>query len=203
MNHSVQGTQVEEEEGGSFDYTDEKNTPLHWAAYHNRPELVHLLIDNGANGFLTNESSETALHIACEEFHRSVIELLVRSGAVPNNKDAFENSPLNHLLLWRQLCNENCEDVIKLIVTCGYNITTDRNLWIPRPGESLAGTNIGGAQNMDMLKWLSEWKYSPRTLKEVCRYKIRDTLGHVRLKWKVGQLPLPTFLIRYVNMENM
>ena len=35
---------------------DDGNTPLHWAAFHNKnPEVIQLLIDNGANVFALDD----------------------------------------------------------------------------------------------------------------------------------------------------
>ncbi|HLK22546.1 MAG TPA: ankyrin repeat domain-containing protein [Bryobacteraceae bacterium] len=71
-----------------------RGTPLLWAASCNRTEAAAWLLDHGANvnqkatfGGLTHGQGITALHMAAQNGHLPMVQLLVKRGADPSLKD--------------------------------------------------------------------------------------------------------------------
>ena len=58
-----------------------KGTPIHWAAYHNRPEVAKVLIEAGANVNADDGYGNTAVHFAAQAGNLDLIRTLVASGA--------------------------------------------------------------------------------------------------------------------------
>jgi ankyrin repeat protein len=80
--------------GACLDADPYRGTPLIWAAACNRLETVEWLIDGGASvnlkatfGGPTHGQGVTALHMAAQSGHLSMVQLLVRRGADPKIKD--------------------------------------------------------------------------------------------------------------------
>ena len=59
-------------------------TALHWAAYHENPELAALLLGAGAGASAANRYGITPLSLACTNGDASMIGLLLTAGADPN-----------------------------------------------------------------------------------------------------------------------
>ena len=59
-------------------------TALHWAVYHEQPELARKLVEAGAKVNATNRYDVTALSLACMNGHPGLVELLLSAGADPN-----------------------------------------------------------------------------------------------------------------------
>ncbi|XP_067936030.1 ankyrin repeat domain-containing protein 55-like [Watersipora subatra] len=57
---------------------------LHWAAYHDRPEHVQLLVSKKANMLATDCDGKTALHWASQKGHYSCVEILLREARGTN-----------------------------------------------------------------------------------------------------------------------
>ncbi|XP_066946629.1 transient receptor potential cation channel subfamily A member 1 [Macrobrachium rosenbergii] len=72
-------------------------SPLHFAAKYGRYNTVRQLLES-SNGFLIlnecNDEGKTALHIASEEGHTRVVQLLISKGALLH-KDHFGRTPLH------------------------------------------------------------------------------------------------------------
>ncbi len=59
-------------------------TALHWAAYHDKDDLVSELIDRGANPTAENRYGITPLYLACVNGNGSMVSRLLEAGADPN-----------------------------------------------------------------------------------------------------------------------
>ena len=73
-------------EGGSVSYhtsppTAKKGTPLHWAAFYNRPELLAYLIEQGANVNADNGYGNNPIHFAAQSGSMEMIQALLKAGA--------------------------------------------------------------------------------------------------------------------------
>jgi ankyrin repeat protein len=66
--------------------------PLHFAARMNRPEIVVLLLELGADPKATDGSGATPLHFAAGHGHADVVRLLLAAGADPTIRDGEHDS---------------------------------------------------------------------------------------------------------------
>ena len=69
-------------------------TPLHLAARVGNVGLTELLIDNGADVHICDESGDTPLQVAAIPYHRDVIELLLKHGAERKTENLSGFTPL-------------------------------------------------------------------------------------------------------------
>jgi len=80
--------------GARMDADPYRGTPLVWAAFRNRVETAAWLIDHGATidlkgtfGGPTHGQGVTALHMASQSGHLSMVQMLIERGADPKIKD--------------------------------------------------------------------------------------------------------------------
>jgi len=66
--------------------------PIHFASRMNRPEMVTLLIELGADPLATDRSGVTPLHVAARHGHADVVRLLLAAGADPSIRDSEHDS---------------------------------------------------------------------------------------------------------------
>ena len=62
---------------------------LHTAAFQGHQDVVHLLLDRGAQPNMANQIGETPLHHAAIQGHKDVVQLLLDRGAEPNMANQF------------------------------------------------------------------------------------------------------------------
>lgn len=81
-----------------FDQKDEQgSTPILIAAERGDPEIVLLLLQNGANPTDTTRNTKmTPLHLAAQQGHLDAACMLLRAGADINAQDAIKNSPAHY-----------------------------------------------------------------------------------------------------------
>ena len=69
-------------------------TALHWAAFHDRPEHVRLLLGKGADPLVQDIDGKTALHWAMDGKNLELIEWMIDDGANLEAKDINGWTPL-------------------------------------------------------------------------------------------------------------
>ena len=229
VNVPLSGARIQEEEGGSIDYSDSRNTCLHWATVYRKYDLLEQLLQRGGNPSLLNSHQETPLHLACDTYNPPIIRLLARTGGVAANKDIHRTTPLFSLMFHRGDPAEQIE-LVKLLLAGGYVLTEET--WLNQvrnylydatsAGSEEANQNaalVGGQlmathnrESVELLKsrygvaflqWLLDWGTNPHRLKYLCRQAIRDPVGSIDLLQKVRQLPLPLSLINYLQLDQM
>lgn len=93
-------------------HDNEKMTALHWAAFHNRPEHLQLLLMSGANMYSQDIDGKTPLHWAAEKGSVECCHLLLQCCKGPKLANQLDNSSKNaahyaaaagHYLLLREL----------------------------------------------------------------------------------------------------
>eukprot|EP00696_Hemimastix_kukwesjijk_P019282 gnl/Hemi2/8507_TR2948_c0_g1_i1.p1 gnl/Hemi2/8507_TR2948_c0_g1~~gnl/Hemi2/8507_TR2948_c0_g1_i1.p1 ORF type:complete len:275 (+),score=65.03 gnl/Hemi2/8507_TR2948_c0_g1_i1:128-952(+) len=71
-------------------------TPLHFAAWTNKPETVRLLLSNGATtNCKTRKNKNTPLHMAAKEGYADVCRVLLEYGANPSVSNKKKKKPLD------------------------------------------------------------------------------------------------------------
>jgi ankyrin repeat protein len=92
-------------------------TPLHLA---HSPEIAAVLIENGANVNLKNESGSTALMIAVSNGMLDFVKLLIKHGADVNALDVESNSSL-HIA-----CNTMIDnfEIVKMLIESGAKVNS-------------------------------------------------------------------------------
>jgi len=88
-------------EGGlpvdSRDDSPAADSTLHWAASFGSVKVATVLLEHGCDPNITNETGQTALHLACKGKHADVIELLLSEGARVDMADAEGKLPIDVL----------------------------------------------------------------------------------------------------------
>ncbi|MFC1493132.1 ankyrin repeat domain-containing protein [candidate division KSB1 bacterium] len=98
------------------------NTPLHFAVYNGKDEIVELLILKNAAIDVLNHSGSAPLHMAVIRRDRRIIELLCDKGADIEVKNAYGRTPL--LMVARDIGDEN---LARMLIEAGSDINAIDN----------------------------------------------------------------------------
>ncbi|TET38755.1 MAG: ankyrin repeat domain-containing protein [Planctomycetota bacterium] len=77
-------------------------TPLHWASFCNKKDVVSFLIDKGANVNAKRDTGWTALHYAALRGHKEIVEILLFEGADVNVVNSFDLTPLDNAYIHKR-----------------------------------------------------------------------------------------------------
>ncbi len=115
------GVQAELDKGAEVNGKDDGGwTTLHWAAWHDRKEIVELLIAKGAdvNAKTDNQYGDTPLHKAAWGGQKEMAELLISKGADVNAKSNGGATPL-HMAV-----NQGEKEIAELLIAKGADVNT-------------------------------------------------------------------------------
>lgn len=127
--------------------------PLSWAALHNQPRAVEVLIRAGVDVNQTNQDGETALHAAAFFGYNEVVDVLIQNGADIDAKNKKGETPLHHARLDSQIVkyisdligkefDANSSKVNRAQVASKMEQLGGHEL--PAPGSKSGGANLGG-----------------------------------------------------------
>ncbi|KAL5013770.1 hypothetical protein ScPMuIL_008040 [Solemya velum] len=166
--------------------TDERETALHFAVQVGSGELVEILLKAGARVNHQNHLGETPLLTAVQEGKLTLTKLLVKYGAV---MDVFTYiSPLC------SACQHNHQDIIKYLLSEGYNVSTDSSIHL------FAYTKLE-ATNSELLNLLLMKFSNPATLMEISRVRLRQMFRGT--EEKIRTLSLPDSLLTWVMADSI
>jgi ankyrin repeat protein len=94
-----------------------RTTPLIYAAWYGRVEVVRVLLEGGANVEGADAHRQTALHAAAFKGHLDVCRLLLDRGAKVDHLDIWKDTPL-HWAAWKGHLS-----VVKLLVKRGADVS--------------------------------------------------------------------------------
>jgi ankyrin repeat protein len=98
-------------------------SPLIWASFHRRADLLRWLIDQGADVNHQDRNGYCALHYVAQEKVADIAEILLSSGAKTELRDAYGNTPL-----WTASFNARGDlSVVKLLVAHGASFENKNN----------------------------------------------------------------------------
>jgi len=92
------------------DYCSHGCTPLHLAVFHGMEDMAKLLLSNGADVDVTNNSWETPLHWAARNDYKDIAELLLANKAEINAVDKSGSTPLDIAILLNHM---NVADLLR------------------------------------------------------------------------------------------
>lgn len=76
-------------------HNENYQTPLHFAAKKNRPDMIHLLVELGADASAKDPSGVTPLHLAAGQGHADAVRALLSLGADPTIRDTeYDSDPM-------------------------------------------------------------------------------------------------------------
>jgi ankyrin repeat protein len=98
-------------------------TPLIWAAFHNRSELLNWTIERGANIDHQDRNGYCALHYVGQEKLADVAKILLDAGSATELRDIHGNTPL-----WTATFNARGDlSVVQLLVAHGASFDNKNN----------------------------------------------------------------------------
>lgn len=139
-------------------------TALILAAKTNQPDLVALLLTNGANAELTDNAGRQAIHYAAIHDDAMVIKELVAHGCDVNSLDNESRTPL-HISLSRLLSN----------VMPGFSI--DAPVFLLKNGADVTNQSKNGVTAMDIVQeWMANTSKCPDELMVLMKTKYEDSV---------------------------
>jgi ankyrin repeat protein len=101
---------------------NDKDTPLHYAAYFGRGQIAEILISAGAKLNAQNYLGFTPLHYATNKGHTEVVKILITSGAEIDIKTLRGRTPLFLVAM-----NSGDPVIAKMLLDAGADVNTHEN----------------------------------------------------------------------------
>ncbi|WAR12000.1 ANR17-like protein [Mya arenaria] len=189
-----------------------KESPLICAIQQGCDDIVELLLDNGADTQLCDNVGMSPLYVAIRCRNMKMVcalikadcDLLCESGCDVHIKNkygvshVYEAALCGHVDVLRYLLDQRCTvndqdmnnvHLMKLLLHSG--IQTVPSMLLARDTHT---------ECKEISDWLKEFKCNSRSLKDMCRIRIRRCLGN-KILYSVKQLELPNELKQYVTLR--
>lgn len=115
------------ENGEEVDHLYKEDTPLIQAAGYNKPAIVQLLIEYGANVNSRDKDGWSSLHFAAALGYENVVRILLRSKQINLNIEASDQTTPLH-----KACTKGFSNIVRLLVNHGADINiADKINWTP------------------------------------------------------------------------
>ncbi|KAK3590738.1 hypothetical protein CHS0354_030977 [Potamilus streckersoni] len=201
INIPIPDIRVEEEEGGSIEYSTE-DTCLHWAVRNEKEAVVMALLQSGANPNKRNHFDTSPLHIACEKCNFCIMKELVRFGG------HFEPDVISWIHLIECLLDydvsraqgvsEERKKLVLFLLSTSYSHRNSVGLeLLGQIEKSIENTNVDH-YCVNLIKHLIS---NPSPLIQICRATIRKCIGQRCKPGVMSCLPLPSNLEKYLSLD--
>ncbi|MBK9248079.1 MAG: ankyrin repeat domain-containing protein [Ignavibacteria bacterium] len=100
-----------------------QRTSFIWAAFFNNIDLLHWLIDSGANINHQDRNGFSALHFIGQEQHFESAEIVIKQNANLELKDSYGNTPLMNAIF----NSKSNYDIVHLFIESGANLDSVNN----------------------------------------------------------------------------
>jgi ankyrin repeat protein len=130
----------------SRDFT--KSTPLILASHLGRPEIIQILLSNGANIELNNGQNKSAAEIALEKGHYKIVPMLVKKGAKVAANLAYD------------LGYSRTKD---FVITLVSNLVDARGTFVGLRKDSAANSKL----REDLMRKVKEFKFNDSSIKNI------------------------------------
>uniref|UniRef100_A0A8C0ZC85 E3 ubiquitin-protein ligase HACE1 n=1 Tax=Cyanistes caeruleus TaxID=156563 RepID=A0A8C0ZC85_CYACU len=94
---------------------------IHWLAVNGRTELLHDLVQHVSNVDVEDAMGQTALHVACQNGHKTTVQCLLDSGADINRPNVSGATPLYFA------CSHGQRDTAQILLMRGAKYLPDKN----------------------------------------------------------------------------
>ena len=88
-------------------------SPLHWACFAGRTNIVDMLLNRGSRINATNMGDDTALHLAASHGHVDCVNLLLKNKADLNAINEHGNTPLHYACFW------GFQEIAEMLISAG------------------------------------------------------------------------------------
>lgn len=156
---------------------------IHHAVNTGYPDLVELLLDNGADIEAGDNDGTTPLGIAADMEEADIMTLLIKRGAKINFRDNDDNTPLSFAIF-----NRSVECIKLLLHQPGIDIKNRG-----KSGVSYLMMAIGGRKDSDYEKWFPT--FFSELLKRGCKVNDVDEDGRTALLGAVYHSPVSVRLL--------
>jgi ankyrin repeat protein len=170
-------------------------TTLRGAVADNRPDIVKMLLENGANVNERNSTTgNTPLHLAIIRNSPDIIKMLLENGANVNERNPVGNTPLHLSAIYK---GKSRPEISKLLLQKGADMTLTRNdgrtpLDI-YPGLAQINREVQSEQNFEVRKPLiqlskgTDTSSSPQTHYLQNEFVARDIASYIDRNTKGGK----------------
>ncbi|XP_046548141.1 ankyrin repeat domain-containing protein 61-like [Haliotis rubra] len=172
-------------------------TPLYFAVDRGMPNIVNILLENGADPSIGDVLGDTPVHMAAVRHSKGdeMLRVLVKWNAPMNTVDSRGRTPLLWALSnWKAVGTRRLMLLMQAGCRCdGITLTRFRDQTAVKPKYRL---------RLSRLEELFEmYLFQPRSLQDITCFRVRDILGR-RLPELVLRLPIPDPIKRRVQLEH-